>query len=381
MYITCGCESILNPILLAVVLPPIVACTLFRAAILVLNFEEFYNSTRDEEFDVAFTPLALIPCLLYMGVYCLFILAHTPRAVRVKQDKRSSALDVERASSRPSTEEAQWRPDRRSAFRPKFWFLAILMNAFASLISIPWAFVTIRHATGFPIGVSLLGMMLLIPLAAFINAFCSYRRPNLRHFFSLIQKLPCMYLLGGFFTQAWVCCYSFARISDLTWGNREGAHEELATSAIAARRASIGKRVALSLLFLNCSFFAGLLYWTIQDKLAVLYAIIFSMTPVVIQFSLHLGATIVYAIQTKCLRCGKKGSGFEEEEEVEASQDSSMDSKPITRTASVATTAVVGSLSLDTVGFDLQGRDDSLSNNSDQNATTNDDDSSGKFSF
>jgi hypothetical protein len=301
VLLTSGCETILVSLLFAIFMPPTIACSLYGSASGYLGGDiKIAFEPQKESIDLHSTMLALIPSLAYMLVYTVFIVGHIPRAVPVKQEQNQHTLDVElsNASEEAPAPPTQWRADHRSAYRPGLWRLAIATNVLASLCVLPWMIIALLYHVD---EVSTMRWCMLVSLAIFyasvVSGICERRTPSLRAFWNLAVRFPLMLGLGGFSMMNWCQCYSFARISDLSWGNRAGAHDETVDTQVAKRRAHLGKLFALSLLFLNFVSYAAFSFWTIYDNRAVLYLIMMILAPSTFLMSLHGMASFYHGLR------------------------------------------------------------------------------------
>lgn len=313
-----GCESIAVSIFFAIFMPPTVACSLYGATsgylggdvtVAFENNQHLQHHHHEEpeqvasSLDVGFTLMALIPSFLYMLAYTVFIVGHIPRAVPVK-----SAVEEKRTKSpaTAATTQQQWRADRRSSFRPALWRLAIATNVLTSLCVVPWMLIALfYHLDDVSIMRWCIVVSMVIFYASFVSGICDHQKPSLVPFWNLLVRFPLMLGLGGFSMMNWCQCYSFARISDLTWGNREGAHnttdggvdDDDNVQVAIRQRAHLGKLFAFSLLGLNFVCYVGFSFWTIHDNRAVLYLIMIILSPSAFLMSLHGLASMIHGCQ------------------------------------------------------------------------------------
>jgi len=306
VYLSSTIESILGPLFFAVLVPPIIACSFFgiTSGFVLGDFKTAYENPVEDEFDLnALSLSTMLPSVIYMIIYIIFVIVHIPRAVKVKQEKSDTSnldQDLEEANMSSSNKHlCEWRADRQSAYRPRLWKLAIFANIIAGLIVTPWLIISIMyHMDNVPLLPWMLGISYLAILAAFLDGILNYKTPTMKHFFDFALRVPFMFCFGIFFAMSWMQSYSFARISDLSWGNRDGAHEQNSNSKVAKQRAHLGKIVALTLLFMNVITFTGLMYWSTTNPFAFMYAILLATAPTNTMIVIHSCASIVHGLYT-----------------------------------------------------------------------------------
>jgi hypothetical protein len=183
--------------------------------------------------------LAIGACaaLVYLFVFAVFMFAHTPRAVPVQDDDG----------------DIQWQCDTASAYRPKIFLLAFLVNAAAIMLFIyvgVGIFVTVGWG-GAPNYFKALCVCMGMPyLVALLDGLVNSAQPNIRAFRNLIVLYP-VFILSAIWFYVWLPCYASARISDLSWGNRGGTRDSYSSSEVARHRAYIGRIVSVTIVLTN----------------------------------------------------------------------------------------------------------------------------------
>ena len=188
-----------------------------------------------------------IPCLLYLLLYIVFVVRHTPRAVPVKQATESDP-------EMPTSEMARhWRCDHRSAFRPRLFAIVCVVNAVSSfLFLVGFGFALYYMILGDGVPLYVLGFTFSFLTAPFLECLAdgliNSSQPNLKSFWIMLRTAPLAILC--FPAQVFFLSYCIARISDLTWGNRE-IDDELEESSVAKHRSALGKRASISIIAVN----------------------------------------------------------------------------------------------------------------------------------
>ena len=186
-------------------------------------------------------------CLLYLLLYVSFVVRHTPRAVPVKQTTES---DPEMPTS--GTTARHWRCDHRSAFRPRLFAIVCVVNAVSSflfLVGFGVALYNMILGDGVPMHVLFFLFLLTTPLLGCLaDGLINSSNPNLKSFSIMLRTAP--FTILCFPAYVFFLSYSIARISDLTWGNRE-IDDELEESSVAKHRSALGKKVSFAIIAVN----------------------------------------------------------------------------------------------------------------------------------
>ena len=198
-----------------------------------------YDDASANDIDPMRIAAAALSASAYMIFYAIFMYGHTPRAVPVKANDPTG----------------KWRSDRRSAFRPLLFGLAFVINMVLVLI-----FLGVSGQVLFKIGwnqtpivARLMVLLFTFPYGlAILDGCINSQYPNLKSFFNLVRVTP-YFMLSSIWFGIWFPAYASARVSDLTWGNRDAGSEDEGESAVAKRRAKIGKMVSTSLVLSNFS--------------------------------------------------------------------------------------------------------------------------------
>ena len=197
---------------------------------------------------------------LYLVLYALFMIRHTPRAVPANNGK--------------------WRSDHRSAYRPRLFALAFIVNAAATILLLTTSiFIIIQVGwTQTPIAFRVVILFSLAPyMMTLLDGIVNSRRPRLTSFLALLRATPC-YLLSSVWFAVWFPAYASARVSDLTWGNRDNGTADV-DSEVAKYRARIGKVVTATLVISNFTT-AAILLWLAHFMTAAVRMVLFVCTGV-----------------------------------------------------------------------------------------------------
>jgi hypothetical protein len=233
------CIELLQGVIVRFVVPGTVACGLsFMVTILpsiidgdeegvkaVLNFEEIEGS----QFG-----LGALAAASYLFLYSIFVLAHTPRAVKVQR------MGV-----------VKWESDRHSAYHPLLFFFAFLVNAgvVALFLYVGINVYLIVGLSDLPKYFRLLTAFSAVPyVVAFVDGLVNSSPPSIRSFVTLLLTTPVFYL-GSIWFYVWFPAYASARISDLSWGNRAGSND--GDDCNLRHRIKVGRFVSVSLVTSN----------------------------------------------------------------------------------------------------------------------------------
>lgn len=150
--------------------------------------------------------VAVLFTAVYLVFYAVFMVAHTPRAVPVK-DKSGNPTD-------------KWRNDRKSAYHPVLFGISFVISALqVALLLIVAATIFIRMGwRSTPSAFRLIAFVFPAPyLLAIFDGIVNSRRPNLTSFLNMVRATP-VFILSSFWFFVWLPAYSSARVADLSWG-------------------------------------------------------------------------------------------------------------------------------------------------------------------
>jgi uncharacterized membrane protein len=176
---------------------------------------------------------------LYFLLYVAFVVGHTPRAKPVANNDMKIVRYTEPTSYCNDTASAY----RAWLFHTVLWFNFIvvclyIINTIGIISTLGWS--------GTPLVVRIL---ICICFAPFLMGICDgIVRRDIRCLGGMLYSAPFALPLMIWFT-VWLPAYSTTRLSDLTWGNREG--HALDESSKALKRAKAGQKVALVLIGFN----------------------------------------------------------------------------------------------------------------------------------
>jgi cellulose synthase/poly-beta-1,6-N-acetylglucosamine synthase-like glycosyltransferase len=216
--------------------------------------QELYEETAAQDTSQESRIVASLMALAYLTIYSIFVFGHTPRAIPVRDDS-SREISVNSRFDDFSgylIRSVKYRSDRRSAYRPRLFALAFLANALVVLLLMALcvsAFLQFGWAAT-PLALRLAVVFLVAPYGvAFLDGIINSRRPNVTSVFTLIWATPC-FLLASIWFYIWLPAYATARISDLSWGNRDNGCDEQ-DSSVAKHREIVGKKVGAALVMSN----------------------------------------------------------------------------------------------------------------------------------
>lgn len=224
--------------------------------------------------------------VLYLLLYAIFMFAHVPRAVLVKDGNDSLDIIDERDlstvasalhyynSSTESKEDSdhnsgtstlcnkkdaraqeKYRSDRGSAYRPLLFRASMVVNVVVMFLLVAyWIILATQTWTVLPASsqaiVVFLPASLIMPIIVTILRFLTTMdvKRDLQSIVILIQSAPFALPLATWF-YVWFPAYAAARVSDFTWGNR---NTNIGSSSdVAIKNASMGRRVAMCLVISN----------------------------------------------------------------------------------------------------------------------------------
>ena len=185
--------------------------------------------------------VAVIVTSFFVMFHALFLVAHTPRAIQVK-DKDGNYTGM-------------WRSDRSSAFRPALFKICIASTALQTVLMIgTFGVLAVRVGwDNIPLVVQIIGLFLVLPyliaLLDGLNARCVRKQ-----WFGSLWVLLCgtpVYILSSLFFTIWLPSYATARVSDLSWGNKDISTQDMNDAEIALQRAKTGRTVTFILVGSN----------------------------------------------------------------------------------------------------------------------------------
>jgi hypothetical protein len=172
----------------------------------------------------------------YIFIYAVFMIGHTPRAVPIKE----GAL------------KGRWRSDKSSAYRPWLFALAFLANALTVTLLLMMGGIIFAQVgwAEIPLALRLVVLFSLVPYGiALMDGLINSRLPSVTSLLTLLWATPC-YLLASTWFSVWLPAYASARISDLSWGNRDNDGDDQ-SSEVAKHRANVGRLVTMTLILSN----------------------------------------------------------------------------------------------------------------------------------
>lgn len=187
----------------------------FPASLVTLN----YNAIRtisafispasvEQDFSVNKSSdlAAKIVTFIYLTIYAIFMVAHTPRAVPIKD-----------ASGKPTK---NWRNDRKSAYRPVLFALSFIISAIQTLLFLILMIAMFVRLGWHGIPPMFRATVLLSSLPwvlAFLVGIFNSKRPNIDSFLIMLRATP-VFIFSSLWYFVWVSSYASARVSDLSWG-------------------------------------------------------------------------------------------------------------------------------------------------------------------
>jgi hypothetical protein len=208
----------------------------------------------------------------YLSLFAVFIFSHTPRAIPVTDEDG----------------EVHWRSDSSSAYRPRIFFLAFVVNAItiAVFVYVGVGVFMIVGWQGTPGYFQALCLLMALPyLVALMDGLINSERPNLRAVWNMSMLFP-IFLISSVWFYVWLPCYASARISDLSWGNRDCSGQSCKSSDVAIYRAYLGRVVSISLVIIN-TLLTGSIIGVGNFVDGFLTIVLFSL--LVLNMMLHLG--------------------------------------------------------------------------------------------
>jgi cellulose synthase/poly-beta-1,6-N-acetylglucosamine synthase-like glycosyltransferase len=221
----------------------------------------------------------------YLSLFAVFIFSHTPRAIPVTDDNG----------------EVHWRSDSSSAYRPRIFFLAFVVNAItiAVFVYVGVGVFMIVGWQGTPGYFQALCLLMALPyLVALMDGLINSERPNLRAVWNMSMLFP-IFLISSVWFYVWLPCYASARISDLSWGNRDCSGQSCKSSDVAIYRAYLGRVVSISLVIIN-TLLTGSIIGVGNFVDGFLTIVLFSL--LVLNMMLHLGNLLDMLVRLCCTR-------------------------------------------------------------------------------
>jgi hypothetical protein len=202
----------------------------------VQTLDMLYNFEASQDVTQGVRSMAVLVTLAYLIIYALFMIGHTPRAVPIKE----GAL------------KGRWRSDKSSAYRPWLFALGFLANAISVTLLLLMGGIIFAHVgwVATPLAFRLVVLFSVVPYGiALMDGLINSRCPNVTSLFTLLWATPC-YLLASIWFSVWLPAYTTARISDLSWGNRDNGGDDQ-SSEVAKHRANVGKMMTTTLILSN----------------------------------------------------------------------------------------------------------------------------------
>jgi hypothetical protein len=233
---------------------------------------EAIGKANDNGFPKGVNLVAALATSVYFLTFLVFIMCHTPRPVRMK-------------GSNPEV----WRSDRKSAYRPRIFFLTFVATTLNSVLTLV-ATAAIFSDVGWKDAPFFLRFSSILSPSAILFCFIDkvgnssghhHRGATLRFIVRLLTLFP-----GYTWFYTSFPLYSAARLSDLSWGNRPGG-DSVSCSSEAKDRAVLARTISLSVIFCNAGtaalFISGLhIYGTIFIDVAVVTVVVlYSLLPIV----------------------------------------------------------------------------------------------------
>ena len=200
------------------------------------TLDMLYNFETSEDAGRGIHSMAALMTLAYLIIYALFMIGHTPRAVPIKE----GAL------------KGRWRSDKSSAYRPWLFALGFLANAISVILLLLMGGIIFAHVgwAATPLAFRIVVLFSVVPYAiALMDGLINSRFPNVTSLLTLLWATPC-YILASIWFSVWLPAYTTARISDLSWGNRDNGGDDQC-SEVAKHRANVGKVMTLTLILSN----------------------------------------------------------------------------------------------------------------------------------
>lgn len=183
---------------------------------------------------------SLLASSLYLGTYAIFVIGHTPRAVPVNKNNP----------------QGKWRPDKRSAYRPRLFAMGFVVNMLVVLFFLAMSVMVVLKVEldDIPLIIKAMVSLPLIPyLLVFMDCIVNNPYPDLTSFWNVIKSTP-HYFLSSLWFSIWLPAYATARISDLSWGNRDTIDGQSGDDSVVAKhRERIGRRTAIVLICSNAA--------------------------------------------------------------------------------------------------------------------------------
>ncbi|EEC49413.1 transmembrane chitin synthase, glycosaminyl transferas [Phaeodactylum tricornutum CCAP 1055/1] len=210
--------ELLQGALIRLCVPATLACGLMYMCTIVPSVyandsERVREILNGSTVEFSLVSISAVTAGLYLAVFALFVISHTPHAIR----------------STDEDGEVQWESDRDSAYRPRIFFLAFIVNA-ATIVLFIYVGVGVVMSVGWkgaPGYFQALCLLTMLPhLVTFMDGLVNSDRPNFRALWNLIILYP-FFLISSTWFYVWLPCYATARISDLSWGNRNCTSQSL----------------------------------------------------------------------------------------------------------------------------------------------------------
>jgi hypothetical protein len=234
--------ELLQGAMIRLLIPATLSCGLcFMVTILPAIYNSDTEQVRDamngKSVSVAQFTSGMAAAGAYLGIFALFMVAHTPRAV---------------PSEDSNGEIVSYYIETKSAYRPWLFGLSFLANVIltAMFFYVGAGVYILLGWQEAPIYFRALSLLIPFPyVVTLMDGVINSTRPSIRAFLNLLWLTP-IFMVSSLWFYVWFPCYATARISDLSWGNR-AAHEQSASSNIARHRAYLGRVVSVSVVVSN----------------------------------------------------------------------------------------------------------------------------------
>jgi cellulose synthase/poly-beta-1,6-N-acetylglucosamine synthase-like glycosyltransferase len=297
------------------------------------TLDMLYNFETSEDASRGVRSMAALVTAAYVIIYALFMIGHTPRAVPIKE----GAL------------KGRWRSDKSSAYRPWLFVLGFFTNAISVMLLLMMGGIIFAHVgwAATPLAFRLVVLFSVVPYGiALMDGLINSRFLNVTSLLTLLWATPC-YILASIWFSVWFPAYATARISDLSWGNRDNGGEDQ-SSEVAKHRANVGKVMTLTLISSNIlatgsalalqSVVTGALQVVLLTCIGVM-SIHFGVAGV--DISIRFFNKLSFLVMCWCCIPGFNGIHEEEEEEEEEKN------KPTSESTTMATTVSGDNVDID----------------------------------
>ena len=216
------------------------------------NVEELQQAIDGELDDPLLFFYGCIAASLYLIVFAIFMLSHTPNAVPSTEEGSSTKKKRKDSTPAAAAVPVSYHIDTTSAYRPWLFGISFLMNMAMSIlfVYVGYGIYSLIGWSDAPLYFRMLSIIVVFPyVVALLDGIINSTRPNVKAFVNLIVLTP-IFWINAIWFYVWFPCYASARISDLSWGNRD-AHHDTSSSMIARHRAYLGRVVSVTIVVSN----------------------------------------------------------------------------------------------------------------------------------